>query len=76
MTAAFDDIAFEDARERSRCIAAARGHLRQLRAAGAPLASRPLRETVPRRFYATHGSGVRSPAEICAALGAREELRP
>ena len=71
MIAAADDVDFEDRLEHRRMVAAARRLLSDCRAHGAPLASIQLRENVPRRFYATRGSGLRSPALICAELGAR-----
>ena len=73
MSARLDEIEFEDRLDRLRLEAADRDLLRALQAFATPPRSHRLREGVPCRFYAVHGSMMRSPALICADLGAPED---
>ena len=68
----FDDIEFEDRRDRAQLIAASRNLLADCRRSGATLQSIALRENNPRRYYVTRGSGMRSPALSVAELGEPE----
>ena len=61
---------------RLRLEAASRGLLRALEAFAKQPRSHRLRAGWPRRFYVTHGSMMRSPALICAELGAPDEKEP
>ena len=73
MTAIFDEVEFEDRLDCLRAKAHDRGMLRALHAFASPPSSLAFREGIPRRLYAVHGSMMRSPALICAELGASDE---